>query len=40
MVEAITDLSFKKPAASGFLQFHKKNFQKTIKDEIEERWGK
>lgn len=39
MVEAITDLSFKKPTASGFLEFHKKNFKKTVKEKIEERWG-
>ena len=39
LVEAITDLSFRKPAASGYLEFHKKNFQETVKNEIEENWG-
>ena len=39
LVETIADLSFRKPAASGYLEFHKKNFQNTIKNEIEENWG-
>lgn len=38
-VEAITNLSFKNPTASGVLEFHKKKFQSTIKDEIEDKWG-
>lgn len=38
-VEAITDLSFRKPAASGYLEFHKKNFQDAVRSEIKENWG-
>jgi len=38
LVEAIADLSFKKPAASGYLLFHKKSFQDVIKEVTSERW--
>lgn len=37
-VDAITNLSFRKPAASGYLQFHKKSFQNKLRDEIKEKW--
>lgn len=37
-VEAITDLTFQNPTASGYLYFHKKNFQKNIRNELKERW--
>ena len=39
LVEAVTDLSFRKPAASGYLEFHKKNFQDAVRSEIKENWG-
>ena len=35
----IVDLSFRKPAASGYLDFHKKNFQDMVRSEIKENWG-
>lgn len=37
-VDAITDLSFRKPAASGYLKFHKKNFKEDLRIELKERW--
>ncbi len=37
-VDAITDLSFSKPAASGYLKFHKKNFKEDLRIELKERW--
>jgi len=38
-VEAITNLSLKKPAASGYLEFNKENYQKKIREELKEKWG-
>ncbi|MFX1298103.1 MAG: hypothetical protein ACFFD2_25035, partial [Promethearchaeota archaeon] len=37
-VDAITDLSFRKPVASGYLKFHKKNFKEDLRTELKERW--
>ena len=38
-VEAMSDLSLKEPAASGYLKFNKKEYQKKIQEEIKENWG-
>lgn len=37
-VDAITDLSFNKPAAKGYLKFHKVNFKKDLRNELKDRW--
>jgi len=37
-VEAITDLNLKRPAASGYLKFHKKSYQEKIRREIKDKW--
>lgn len=37
-VDAITDLSFSKPAAKGYLKFHKVNFKNDLRNELNERW--
>ncbi len=38
-VEAMANLSLRKPAASGYLIFNKKEYQEKVKKEINNRWG-